>query len=96
MIAGHRGVGSPALFSHLENVRAGDKIYVSDAKGNELVYVVTGMASFDLNASAQAAVFGPTTSQQLVLITCFGRYSNSTGTYDHRLVVYSRLLPPQR
>jgi hypothetical protein len=38
-------------------------------------------------------VFGPTTQQQLVLITCFGRYSNATRTYDHRLVVFSRLLP---
>jgi hypothetical protein len=29
-----------------------------------------------------------------VLITCFGKYSSSTRTYDHRLVVFSRLLPP--
>jgi hypothetical protein len=29
-----------------------------------------------------------------VLITCFGKYSSRTGTYDHRLVVVTRLLPP--
>ena len=93
VIAGHRGVGTPALFSHLENVRAGDRIYVSDAAGNELIYVVTGVASLDLSRSTQVAVFGPTTAQQLVLITCFGRYVASARTYDHRLVVFSRPLP---
>jgi LPXTG-site transpeptidase (sortase) family protein len=93
VIAGHRGVGTPALFSHLEKVRPGDRIYVSDAAGNEIVYVVTRVASLDLSASTQVAVFAPTTAQQLVLITCFGRYINSARTYDHRLVVFSRPLP---
>jgi LPXTG-site transpeptidase (sortase) family protein len=93
VIAGHRGVGSPALFSHLENVGAGDRIYVSDAAGNEIIYQVTRVAELDLSTSSAVAVFGPTTGQQLVLITCFGRYMNSARTYDHRLVVFSRPLP---
>ena len=90
VIAGHRGVESPALFSHLENLQPGDKIYVSDAAGNQRIYVVTGVAVLGLNPSTQLAVFGPTSSQQLVLITCFGRYIPSARTYDHRLVVFSR------
>jgi LPXTG-site transpeptidase (sortase) family protein len=90
VIAGHRGVESPALFSHLENLQPGDKIYVSDAAGNQRVYVVTGVAVLGLNPSTQLAVFGPTSSQQLVLITCYGRYISSARTYDHRLVVFSR------
>jgi LPXTG-site transpeptidase (sortase) family protein len=94
VIAGHRGVGTPALFSHLENVHPGDRIYVSDAAGNELIYQVTRVASLDLSASTQVAVFGPSTAQQLVLITCFGRYMDTARTYDHRLVVFSRPLPP--
>jgi LPXTG-site transpeptidase (sortase) family protein len=94
VIAGHRGIGAPGLFGHLENVRPGDKIRLSDANHAELVYEVTRVASLDLSASTQMQVFGPTTQQQLVLITCFGRYSRATGTYDHRLVVFSRLLPP--
>jgi LPXTG-site transpeptidase (sortase) family protein len=94
VIAGHRGIGTPAVFSHLENVRPGDRIYVSDAAGGELVYQVTGVVSVDLSPSNQVDVFGPTATQQLVLITCFGKYSSSTGTYDHRLVVITRLLPP--
>jgi LPXTG-site transpeptidase (sortase) family protein len=93
VIAGHRGVGTPALFSHLEKVQPGDRIYVSDAAGNELIYVVTRVASLDLSVSTQVAVFEPTTSQQLVLITCFGRFMDTTRTYDHRLVVFSRPLP---
>jgi LPXTG-site transpeptidase (sortase) family protein len=93
VIAGHRGIGTPAVFSHLENVRPGDRIYVSDAAGGELAYEVTGVVSVDLSPATQVDVFGSTATQQLVLITCFGKYSSGTGTYDHRLVVVTRLLP---
>jgi LPXTG-site transpeptidase (sortase) family protein len=94
VIAAHRGVGSPALFSHLENVRPGDRIYVSDAAGNEIAYAVTAVVSLDLSVSSQREVFAPATAQQLVLITCFGRYINSARTYDHRLVVVGQPLAP--
>jgi LPXTG-site transpeptidase (sortase) family protein len=93
VIAGHRGVGSPALFSHLENLRPGDSVYVSDAAGNELIYVVGRVASLDLSTSTQVTVFGPAPAPQLVLITCFGHYIQSARTYDHRLVVFTTLLP---
>jgi hypothetical protein len=65
---------------------------VSDLRGNQVIYVVTGVASLGLNPSTQFAVFGPTSAHQLVLITCFGRYIQSARTYDHRLVVFSRPL----
>jgi LPXTG-site transpeptidase (sortase) family protein len=94
VIAGHRGIGSPGLFGHLEKLRPGDKIHVSDASNGELVYEVTRVALLDMSADSQVQVFAPTTQQQLVLVTCFGQYSSTTLTYDHRLVVFSRLLPP--
>jgi LPXTG-site transpeptidase (sortase) family protein len=94
VIAGHRGIDTPALFSHLEDLKPGDRVQVSDAGGGELVYEVTRVASLDLSFASQVEVFGPTSQQQLVLITCFGQYLRSTRTYDHRLVVFSRLLPP--
>jgi LPXTG-site transpeptidase (sortase) family protein len=94
VIAAHRGVGSPALFSHLENLQPGDRIYVSDAAGNEIAYSVTAVVSLDLSLSSQREVFAPETAQQLVLITCFGRYIPSARTYDHRLVVVGQPLPP--
>jgi LPXTG-site transpeptidase (sortase) family protein len=93
VIAGHRGIGTPALFSHLEKVRPGDRIYVSDGAGNELVYVVTRIASMDLSNATSVAVFAPTPTQQLVLVTCFGAYVANARTYDHRLVVFSTPLP---
>jgi LPXTG-site transpeptidase (sortase) family protein len=94
VIAGHRGIGTPALFSHLEDLRPGDRIHVSDASGGELVYEVMRVSSLDLSVGSQIQVFGRTSEQQLVLITCIGQYSRTTRTYDHRLVVFSRLLPP--
>jgi sortase A len=94
VIAGHRGVGTPALFSHLERMQPGDWIYVSDGAGNELIYVVTRVASLDLSTSTRHAVFGTGPTSQLVLITCFGDYIASARTYDHRLVVFARPLLP--
>jgi LPXTG-site transpeptidase (sortase) family protein len=94
VIAGHRGVGAPAVFSHLENVRPHDRIYVSDAGGAEVVYEVTSVVSVDRSTKTRVDVFGHTATNQLVLITCFGKYSSKTGTYDHRLAVFARLLPP--
>jgi LPXTG-site transpeptidase (sortase) family protein len=94
VIAGHRGIGSPALFSHLEDLKQGDRIRVSDAGRGELVYEVTRVATLDLSVESEIQVFGRTSQQQLVLITCFGQYSRASRTYDQRLVVFSRLLPP--
>jgi LPXTG-site transpeptidase (sortase) family protein len=94
VIAGHRGIGIPGVFGHLENVRPGDRIFVSDAAGGELVYEVTMVTSVEVSPGAQVDVFGPTSAQRLVLITCFGQYNDRTRTSDHRLVVFSRLLPP--
>ncbi|HEX9098040.1 MAG TPA: sortase, partial [Candidatus Dormibacteraeota bacterium] len=94
VIAGHRGVGTPALFSHLENVKPGDWIYISDGAGDELIYVVTRVASLDLSNSTRVAVFENGPSSQLVLITCFGAYIANARTYDHRLVVFGRPLLP--
>jgi LPXTG-site transpeptidase (sortase) family protein len=94
VIAGHRGIGSPGLFGHLEKLRPGDRIHVSDASNGELVYEVTRVALLDMSADSQVQVFAPNTQQQLVLVTCFGQYSSTTLSYDHRLVVFSRLLPP--
>jgi LPXTG-site transpeptidase (sortase) family protein len=94
VIAGHRGIGTPGLFSRLEDVRPNDRVHVSDAGGGELVYEVTRVASLDLSVASQIEVFGRTSQQQLVLVTCIGQYSRTSRTYDHRLVVFSRLLQP--
>ncbi|HUY72972.1 MAG TPA: sortase [Candidatus Dormibacteraeota bacterium] len=93
VIAGHRGIGTPGLFGHLESLRADDRIYISDATGGELVFEVTRIASLSLTRATQVEVFGPTPLRQLVLVTCYGKYLASTGSYDHRLVVFSSLVP---
>jgi LPXTG-site transpeptidase (sortase) family protein len=93
VIAGHRGIGAPGVFSGLKNVRPGARIYISDRAGGELVYEVTSVESLDLSPASQLKVFGPNAESRLVLVTCSGTYSSSTRTYDHRLVVFSRLLP---
>lgn len=73
VIAGHRGVGTPALFSHLESVQPGDRIYVSDNGGQrarlrgdprrlarpECVNPGRGLRSFDRAATGLDHMFRP-------------------------------------
>ena len=66
----------------------------SSARPGQAGSSVTRVASLDLSVESQVQVFGHTSQQQLVLVTCFGQYSGTSRTYDHRLVVFSRLLPP--
>src|SRR4029077_3848702 len=94
VIAGHRGVGTPALFSHLEDVKPGDWIYISDGAGNELIYVVTRVASLDLSTSTRIAVFEKGQTRERVLITCCGDYVGGAVPYDHGLGVVEKPLLP--
>ena len=81
-------VGS-ALFKDLNKLTAGDKIYVSDARGAELTFRVTALQVAPLNGFPTMRVFGPSTGRSLNLITCAGRYDTMHHTYDHRLVVFA-------
>ena len=87
VLAGHRGIGTPALFSGLEQVHNGDRIFLSDRSGAEVVYAVVSVTPMDLSSATQQAVFGPTSQRQLVVVTCFGRFLSGAGTYNERLVV---------
>jgi sortase (surface protein transpeptidase) len=94
VIDGHLdSVSGPAIFAALQRLRPGDRIYVSDADGNELVFAVRVVDVEPLNGFPTVKVFGPSKDRMLNLITCAGHFDPSQRTYDHRLVVFTSIVP---
>lgn len=96
VIAGHvnRPYPGPAPFTDLEKLVVGDTILIQTAGGATLTFVVTGTATPTAYAQGDSnpiieQIFGPAVTPNLNLITCYGQYDGKT--FDHRLVVYTRL-----
>jgi sortase (surface protein transpeptidase) len=97
VIAGHvdRNDGSRAVFWNLSSIQAGDTILVTDQSGQTLTFRVTSVESFtdpDGGPSDPVIqrVFGPASSANLNLITCYGSWIGTE--YNKRLVVFSTLV----
>lgn len=93
VLAGHFDTknGSPAVFYNISKLQAGDTIDVIDANGNELAYVVTDSASYAFDEVPLQTIFATKGKAMLNLITCEGRYDQTSKNYSRRLVVYSEL-----
>jgi LPXTG-site transpeptidase (sortase) family protein len=94
VIDGHSGYADDreAVFDDLPKLKVGDKLFVKDAKGKRLAFVVRRKVLFARNASA-AEVFGTTKKRRLNLITCTGSFDVAAGTHSKRLVVFTELQP---
>lgn len=81
-----------AAFKNLSQIQPGGEIYIFMASGKIHRYVVKESNYYSLNTLSPLALFEPTSSKQLNLITCAGTYIASRGTYDHRLIVKAELV----
>lgn len=81
-----------AAFKNLSLIQPGGEIYIFMASGKIHRYVVRDSDYYALNNLSPLALFEPTNSKQLNLITCAGTYIASRGTYDHRLIVKAELV----
>lgn len=90
VLDGHSGYadGRAAAFDDLPKLKVGDKLYVKDAKGKRITFVVRKKKLYARNASA-AEVFGSAKSRRLNLITCTGAFDEAAGTHAKRLVVFA-------
>ncbi|OGZ66355.1 MAG: hypothetical protein A3C50_01135 [Candidatus Staskawiczbacteria bacterium RIFCSPHIGHO2_02_FULL_43_16] len=94
VITGHYGpwrTGASSVFDNLNKLKAGDKIYVKDDKGKELVFAVKETRMYDPGESP-TEVFNKTDGVYLNLITCQGDWLASQKTYNQRLVVFTELI----
>ncbi len=99
VIAGHvnRPTPGPAPFTALPDMRKGDTVHMLAANGKTLTFVVVDIqtpSAYETGANNPVLVdiFGPTDTPNLNLITCYGNYDGHT--FDHRLVVFTRLVGP--
>ncbi|WP_165068594.1 class F sortase [Marisediminicola senii] len=92
VIAGHvDSVTAPAVFARLNELVAGDEVIVTLSDGSTETFVVDSMTSAPKNEFPTEAVYGPTPTEQLRLITCDGAFDSATGHYVDNLVVFASL-----
>ncbi len=97
VIAGHvdRNDGSRAVFWNLGDIQTGDSILITNQAGQTLTFRVTSVEAFTdpdggPNDPVIQRVFGPASSANLNLITCYGAWIGTE--YNKRLVVFSTLV----
>lgn len=81
------------VFEHLDQISLGDVIEVSGTDNKTLRFVVTDIEDYATNTAPLDTIFASNGSARIVLITCAGDWDPRAKSYDHRLVVFARLLP---
>jgi sortase (surface protein transpeptidase) len=76
-----------AALKNLRYVKPGDNIYITDADGTVLHFVVQTSEVFRLGQLSADYLFNRTDARRLTIITCAGHLTPDHSTYDHRLVV---------
>ena len=93
VILGHVDSKSgPAVFYQLQTLRPGDIVRVGLADGRVLVFRVQRVRRYPKNKFPTAAVYLPTLSRELRLITCGGSFDYATGHYRDNIVVFATLV----
>ena len=93
VIDGHSGYRSgAAVFDDLPSLRKGDLLFVEDATGVQVRFVVRRTRTYDRDANA-SDVFGRNDGRHLNLVTCTGDWDAAAGTHAQRLVVFTDALP---
>jgi hypothetical protein len=83
----------PAVFYRLTGVRAGEEIVIIRADGSRAHFLISGVTQLNKTAFPSAAVFGPTPTAALRLITCTGPFSPSSRHYVDSLIVWGIATP---
>ena len=90
VIAGHIDSHvAPGVFYRLDELHAGDRVYVRRADGTLVVFRVTSVRTYAKTGFPTQAVYGPTPDAELRLITCGGVFDASRGSYLSNVVAYA-------
>ncbi len=94
VIDGHvdNGLALAGVFKHLADIKIGDNVTVVEKDGSQKQFVVTDIKSYPYQNTPSNIIFDHNTDgAHLNLITCEGAWVPAGKTYDHRLVVYTKL-----
>ena len=91
VLAGHFGWkdNRPAVFDNLHKLQKGDKLYVEDANGVTVVFVVRESRRYDPQADTTDVFISSDGTEHLILITCEGVWNKAEKSYSKRLVVFA-------
>lgn len=84
----------PAVFWQLHSLRSGDVVQVNYKTGKLLKFRVMWQGTYTNAHMPLKFMFGRSREHGLTLITCAGIFHRDGTGYDHKLVVYTRLLLP--
>jgi hypothetical protein len=95
MIFGHLdSFTGPAVFWRLQTLKPGDEVQVSYRNGKQLRFRVIWQHLY-LNSHVPSTwLVHPVRQRSLALITCAGVFHRDGTGYDHKLLVYARLILP--
>ncbi|MGC9968606.1 MAG: sortase [Minisyncoccia bacterium] len=79
----------PGVFGNLNELSAGDKLYVLNDKGESIAFVVRESRSYDPAADAADVFTSRDGGIHLNLITCEGIWNPARLSYSQRLVVFT-------
>lgn len=86
------GASINGVFKHLKDLGIGSEVIVKDQDGKELHFRVVDRKIYDYNTADTSEVFASAGKPRLNLITCYGTFLPSLGTYAERLVVFTELV----
>jgi sortase (surface protein transpeptidase) len=81
-----------AAFAKLKYLKIGDDIYVTTKENTELHFVVVAAKTYPLQSVPANLLFERQDAKRLNLITCAGQLTPDHTTYDHRLIIYTKLV----
>lgn len=92
VIVGHYGSrknGDGSVFDNINTLKKGDKLYVKNAKGAIITFIVKETKKYDPDAIAIDVFNSNDGKSHLNLITCEGIWNKISKSYSRRLVVFA-------
>lgn len=80
----------PAIFYRLRELVPGDKVAVDRADGSQVIFEVYDKETVRKDAFPTDRVYGETSTPELRLLTCGGRYDKKKKSYTENVVVFAR------
>jgi sortase (surface protein transpeptidase) len=92
VILGHVDSKSgPAVFYRLGELRRGDGVTIRRADGSSVRFVVQRTEQYDKRRFPTDAVYYPTLTPALRLVTCGGQFDYATGHYRSNVIVFATI-----
>jgi sortase (surface protein transpeptidase) len=94
VILGHvDSTAGPAVFYRLRELRPGDRFEVVRADGSRARFAVRRVERYPKSRFPTDAVYYPTLTPALRLVTCGGEFDATAGHYRSNIIVFATLTP---